>query len=122
MRKPPPAQEIHEIIAESVRRARERGEAPPNYGITYLAAGLAIRLEDLRAEKGLTLQELADRVGTSKAYVSRLLSGRYSGLTLRTLTRHAAALGCAVEIKLRPLPALARKSGPGDRRRVKARA
>lgn len=113
MRKPP-AKEIHEIIAERTRRAHERGEPPPNYGITYLAAGLAIRLEDLRAEQSLTLQELADKVGTSKAYVSRLLSGRYSGLTLRTLTRLAWSLGCAVEIKLRPVYTLTRKRDRAD--------
>lgn len=101
MRKPP-AKEIHQIIAERTRRAHERGEAPPNYGLTYAVAGLAIRLEDLRAEKSLTLQELADRVGTSKAQISHLLSGHYTGLTMNTLARLAAALDCDLEITLKP--------------------
>lgn len=97
-----PAQEIHEIVAERMRRARERGEAAAKYGLTHIAARLAIRLEDLRAQQHLTLQELADRVGTSKAHVSRLLSGRYTGLTMNTLARLAAALDCDLEITLKP--------------------
>jgi putative transcriptional regulator len=42
-----------------------------------LSERFAMRLRQLREEKGLTQAELADRVGVSRGYISRLEIGRH---------------------------------------------
>src|ERR1700722_9338299 len=43
--------------------------------ITSQLAGLGFRLRDLRAGRGWTLEELAERTGLSKPFLSRLEAG-----------------------------------------------
>ena len=60
------------------------------------------RLRQLRSNKGLSLQELADAAGTSPSAVHRYESG-WGSFELRTLARLAAALGARLEISLIPV-------------------
>lgn len=106
------AKEIGAVLA--ARRRRGTSE----HGQTYLAARIALRLEDLRTRSGLTQRELAERVGTSRAHISRLLSGRYAGLTITTLARLAAALDCEIDIVFRPPRHGHAARGPRGRRRA----
>ena len=50
---------------------------------------------------GLTQTELAHRLGKSKGFVSQVLGGG-KNLTLRTLADVAGALGCKVQVQLKP--------------------
>jgi transcriptional regulator with XRE-family HTH domain len=50
---------------------------------------------------GLTKTELAERLGKSKGFVSQILGGG-KNLTLRTLADIAGALGCKVQVELKP--------------------
>lgn len=50
---------------------------------------------------GLTQAELAERMGKSKGFVSQVLGGGRN-LTLRTLADIAGALGCKVQVQLKP--------------------
>jgi transcriptional regulator with XRE-family HTH domain len=50
---------------------------------------------------GLTQSELAARLGKSKGFVSQILGGGRN-LTLGTLADVAGALGCKVQVQLRP--------------------
>jgi transcriptional regulator with XRE-family HTH domain len=50
---------------------------------------------------GLTQTELAQRLGKTKGFVSQILGGG-KNLTLRTIADVAGALGCTVQIQLRP--------------------
>ncbi len=50
---------------------------------------------------GLTQTELAARLEKTKGFVSQILGGG-TNLTLRTLADVAGALGCKVEVQLRP--------------------
>jgi transcriptional regulator with XRE-family HTH domain len=52
-------------------------------------------------QRGYTLEELARRLGSKKAHVSRLLSGD-SNITLRTLSDLALALDCQPNFSLIP--------------------
>lgn len=54
--------------------------------------------------EGVRRSDLANRLGTSRAYVTKLLSGP-ENLTLRTLVRLAHVLGSRVEFSLAPLEA-----------------
>lgn len=84
-------------------RAQGR-QVTARYVLVRLAGRISAQLDALRREQKLTQQDLADRAGTSKAHVNRLLSGDYTGMTTTSLCRVAAALGCHVEVKIRPVP------------------
>lgn len=58
--------------------------------------GLMIRDERLR--KGLTQEELGERVGVGKAQISKIESGK--GLTIKTVTKVLDALGMSASIVL----------------------
>ena len=57
--------------------------------------GLMIRNERLR--KGLTQEELGERVGVGKAQISKIESGK--GLTIKTVTKVLDALGMSVVLQ-----------------------
>lgn len=61
------------------------------------AAGEALR--EWRAARGLTLQEVADKTGISKSYLSAIELGK-SSPTVRTLEEIAKALGADLNLFL----------------------
>jgi predicted transcriptional regulator len=65
-------------------------------------AEIARKIYQLRTKAGLTQQDLAKRVGTSKFAICRLEDADYEGHTLSMLRRIAGALGKRVEIRLLP--------------------
>lgn len=60
---------------------------------------LAMKITELRNQKGLTQQELAKLMGTSQQAISRIESGDYEGFTLKTLEKIAEATGMRVKIE-----------------------
>lgn len=60
------------------------------------------RLAEMMSEKALSKADLARALGTSRAYVTNLLSGR-TNLTLRTLADVAAVMGFRIELSHCPL-------------------
>lgn len=54
-----------------------------------------------RAAAGMTQEEVAARMWTTKSVVSRLESGVGTRPTLRTIERYAVAVGAMVEIRVR---------------------
>ena len=52
-------------------------------------------------EQGVTRAELARRLGTSQAYITRVLSGN-ANFTLKTMSKLALALGLQLEVGLGP--------------------
>ena len=65
-------------------------------------AEIARRIYQLRTQAGLTQQELAERVGTSKSAICRLEDADYEGHSLSMLKRIAAAVDKRVEIRFMP--------------------
>lgn len=61
-----------------------------------IATTLAQRME----RQGMTVSEMAKTLGTSRAAVNRILDPLNTSLTLATLARAAAALGCRVKIEI----------------------
>ena len=57
-----------------------------------------------RRRAGLSQQEVAEAMGTTKSAVSRLESGGKHSPSVKTLERYARAVGCRVEIRLVPAP------------------
>ena len=65
-------------------------------------AELSRLVYDLRAKAKLTQAQLAKRVGTTQSVISRLEAADYEGHSLAMLRRIARAVGCVVEIRVRP--------------------
>ena len=53
-----------------------------------------------RIRAGLTQEEVAESMGTSKSAVSRLEAGGKHSPSVQTLRKYAKAVGCDVEIRL----------------------
>lgn len=66
-------------------------------------AEVAQVIYDLRQELGLTQQQLADLVGTSRTVITRLEDADYEGLSLSMLRRIAAALDRKLRIEFDPV-------------------
>jgi transcriptional regulator with XRE-family HTH domain len=65
--------------------------------LATMEVGVAIRR--LRTEAGLTMKELAERVGTQPSAIARLEHAGYEGHSLSMLRKIAAALGRRVEVR-----------------------
>ena len=55
------------------------------------------RIADLRKQRGITQQTLADVTGMQRNHISRIESGKYS-VGFDTLQTIAEALGCTIDI------------------------
>jgi putative transcriptional regulator len=66
------------------------GDAGPD----SIRAPIAVRLDDLLANRGMTLTELAERVGITIVNLSILKNGRARAIRFTTLASLCEALGC----------------------------
>lgn len=64
---------------------------------------IAEQIVALREKAGLTQEQLAKKVRTSRSTISRLEAADYRGHSMRMLERIAAALGARVEVRLAPI-------------------
>jgi len=62
---------------------------------------LAKELIELRKERNMTQQELADKIGTSQPAIARLESGNYKNVSLKFLRKIAKALDAVTEVHLK---------------------
>jgi transcriptional regulator with XRE-family HTH domain len=86
----------------------------PEYLAEKLALEFVAQLSLEMERQGLTGKQLAERLGTSPAFVSQVLNGK-PNMTLLTLCKFAAALGMAPKISL------AKPSAPKSRTKSQAR-
>jgi transcriptional regulator with XRE-family HTH domain len=68
---------------------------------------LAARLAFLRQQQGLTQTQVAAKMHTSAAVISRIESGKFG--SLRTLKKYADALSLILQIDVRPARSRARR-------------
>jgi transcriptional regulator with XRE-family HTH domain len=91
---------------QMVKRMLKRHEVKAEYDAQAEEFGLLDELLRARQRAGLTQAEVAKRMGTMTPAVARLEGGggknRHSP-SLATLRKYAKAVGCRLEIKLRPL-------------------
>lgn len=83
------------------RRARLPAGAVEQAKVFEHAYEVALQVIELRARRGLTQIELAERCGIDQADISRIERGATSP-TVRTLQRLAAALDAEVRLVARP--------------------
>jgi len=83
----------------TARRAEPEGRAEGDAASANAAAAgagapIAVRLDDLLAERGMTLTELAERVGITIVNLSILKNGRARAIRFTTLAGLCQVLGC----------------------------
>jgi antitoxin component HigA of HigAB toxin-antitoxin module len=61
-----------------------------------IAAALTKQMD----RRGITVSALAERLGTSRAAVGRVLDEQNTSITLNTLSRAASAVGCEVRLNI----------------------
>lgn len=74
----------------------------PDAETHLLKASLVSRIQDVLEAEGWTQTAAARRMGIAQPDVSRILRGRFRDYSVERLMRFLAALGCDVEIRVRP--------------------
>jgi transcriptional regulator with XRE-family HTH domain len=114
--------------AERLRRFIDANRDTPEWELESLLLDVNEGLWAAMQARGVSRSDLADRLGTSRAYVTKLLDGQ-ENMTLKTLVRVANALDMKVATKLVPRERAARpakvqpvKAVAGPRKRAGAPA
>lgn len=82
----------------------KRMEETPEYHAEIAAIGFTESLCALMAEREVSRAELARRLGTSQAYVTKILRGD-ANFTLTTMIRLVRALGADLQVSISSRPA-----------------
>lgn len=109
-----PVPHDHEKFIEKALKRQGFDEAYAGLADEYT---LAHELLAARSKAGLTQEEVAESMGTTKSAVSRLESAGRHSPSVTTLKKYARAVGCEVEIRLVPVSHTTKAS----RGRAKAR-
>ncbi len=102
-----------------LKRASEREGFREAYEAMEDQYELARKLLAARTRAGITQQEVAAAMGTTKSAVSRLESPGKHSPSVKTLIRYARAVGCDIEINLVPR-APKKKARPANTRHKRA--
>lgn len=92
------------IAGDKTGAEPDRGDSP----------AIAIRLDELLSERGMTLTELSDRVGITVVNLSVLKNGRARAIRFSTLASLCAELVCQPGDLLRYEPGPRSRAQPGD--------
>jgi|SRR6185295_98354 len=88
-----------EHTVERYRKFVERAEASPFYWHEVAVDEFIMDLHRRMEEQHVSRAELARRIGTSRAYITKLLGGN-ANFTLTTMVKLAMALGGAVHVHI----------------------
>lgn len=103
-----PVEHDHEEFLKKARKRKGFSKAYEDLGDEY---GLVRELLAARSKAGLTQEEVARSMGTTKSAVSRLETAGKHSPSVSTLKKYAHAVGCEVEIRLVPAPRTRKSSG-----------
>jgi transcriptional regulator with XRE-family HTH domain len=84
---------------------KRKHEHDPKYWVEYLKLVFSEDVGRLMDERGMNQADLAGKLGTSRAYVTRLFRGNFNP-TVETLVKVSLALDARVELHLRPKEAV----------------
>lgn len=86
-------------VSSRVRAALESAKSSPTYWVERVKLRFSVSLEQRRRAVGLSYSDLAKRLETSPAYVTKVFRGD-SNLTIETMVKLALATGSEVDIRL----------------------
>lgn len=101
-----PVPHDHDAFLDKARKRKGFDEAYADLEDEYL---LVRELLAARLRAGLTQEQVAHSMGTTKSAVSRLESAGKHSPSITTLTKYAEAVGCDVELRLVPAPRRVRR-------------
>ena len=101
MSKPSPL--LARILMDLGRAGRNRKRCSRALARDLTLRTLVADLVAARTAAGMTQQEVATRMWTTKSAVSRLESGRFARPTLNTIEKYALAVSARVEIRVRAI-------------------
>jgi DNA-binding XRE family transcriptional regulator len=105
-----PVSHDHDAFLAKALERKGFGEAYDDLEDEYV---LVRELLSARVQAGLTQEEVAASMGTTKSAVSRLEGPGKHSPSVNTLKKYAKAVGCGVQIKLVPAqPPVNTPSGP----------
>jgi len=81
---------------KSCEELYQKAQKDPSYWTAKVTHSFAISLNNMMAEKNVTKTDLANKVGVSKAYITKVLRGE-ANFTVETMVKFAMALGCVIE-------------------------
>ncbi len=84
---------------EILRKEMETAESEPDFVYEQLLLDVNERILTAMERAGVRKADLAERLGTSRAYITKLLGGP-ENLTLKTLVKVAMALNSKVELRI----------------------
>ena len=96
-----PVAHNHEAFLKKALKRKGFGKAYQELADEY---ALVRELLAARSRAGLTQEEVARSMGTTKSAVSRLEAAGKHSPSVATLKKYARAVGCEVEIRLHPAP------------------
>jgi len=88
---------------EFLKKARKRRGFDEAYEQSADEYSLVRELLAARSNAGLTQEEVAQSMGTTKSAVSRLEAAGKHSPSVATLKKYAKAVGCEIEIRLLPV-------------------
>jgi len=109
-----PVSHDHDAFLKRALRRKGFREAYDDLEDEYL---LVRELLAARAQAGLTQEEVAASMGTTKSAVSRLEGAGKHSPSVSTLKKYAKAVGCDLQIRIVPAP---RRAGASGRRRTRS--
>jgi predicted transcriptional regulator len=98
-----PSSLLARILMDLDRARRNRRRPSRALARDLTLQTLVADLVAARTGAGMTQQEVATRMSTSKSTISRLESGRFARPTLNTIERYVRAVGARVEIRVRAM-------------------
>ena len=104
---PEPPDGLDPASVERFRRFVQEAQSSVNYWVDVPITEFAEDVWRLMEEQKVSRAELARRLGTSRAYVTKLLGGN-ANFTLQTMTKVAMALGAQVHVHVADRDALTR--------------
>lgn len=107
-----PVAHDHEEFLKKALKRKGFGEAYQELADEY---ALVKELLAARSRAGLTQEEVAKSMGTTKSAVSRLEAAGKHSPSVATLKRYARAVGCEIEIRLQPAPSPTKASSGRDK-------
>lgn len=87
---------------EMISAFRRDAESEPGYWAQRAMSAVSIDLKRLMVKRGLTRAQFAEKIGKSKAYVSKVFNDDVN-FTLATLTSLAEAMGGRLQIRIVPI-------------------
>lgn len=91
----------------------ERAENDPAYWVEGAILDFTEELCRVMKEKKISRVELARRLGTSPAYITKVLRGN-ANFTLASMVKLSRALGSELHLRLKPLAVDAERTGAGQ--------